>query len=60
MKYYYYFTDLGTGYNNNILTSEYKEYILIYNIKNEDKKENLYLKYIPDNRKIKLSPKIID
>lgn len=58
LKYYYYFSDVGKGYKNNVLnTSEYEEYILIYNIKNEDKDEKLTFNYLGSDRKIKLSPK---
>lgn len=61
LKYYYYFSDLGTGYRNNILdTEKYSEYLLIYNIKNEDKNSELILNYINSDRKIKLSPEILD
>lgn len=61
LKYYYYFTDLGVGYKNNVLdTNEYKEYLLIYNIKNEDEDGQFKLKYIENGRKIKLSPEVID
>ena len=61
LKYYYYFSDLGVGYRNNILdTEEYKEYLLIYNIKNEDKDDKFILKYIGNDRKIKLSPEVLD
>lgn len=61
LKYYYYFTDLGVGYNNSILdTEEYKEYLLIYNIKNEDKDSKFKLNYIVNGRKIKLNPEVID
>lgn len=57
MKYYYYFTDIGKGYRNNILnTDNYTEYILVYNIKNEDKNKKLVVNYIGNNRKIKLTP----
>ena len=61
MKYYNYFTDLGIGYKNRELsTDEYKEYLLIFNIKNEDKKYKFKLNYIGSDRKIKLSPEVID
>lgn len=60
LKYYYYFSDLGIGYKNNILdVEEYKEYLLIYNIKNLDKESNFKLNYLESNRMIKLSPEII-
>lgn len=61
MKYYYYFSDLGIGYKSQVLDTEnYKEYLLIYNIKNEDKDHNFKLNYIDSERKIKLSPEILD
>lgn len=61
MKYYNYFSDLGIGYKNKILsTEEYKEYLLIYNIKNEDVKYKFELNHINSDRIIKLSPKVID
>lgn len=60
LKYYYYFSDLGIGYKNNILdTGEYKEYLFIYNIKNEDKDSNFKLNYIVNDRKIKLNLEVI-
>ena len=60
LKYYYYFSDLGMGYRNNILdTEEYKEYLLIYNIKNEDRNDKFILKYIDSDRNIKLSTEIL-
>lgn len=61
LKYYNYFKDLGVGYNKEILdTKEYKEYLLIYNIKNEDKDLKFNLNYIGDNRIIKLNPEKLD
>ena len=60
-KYYYYFDDIGTGYKNNILsTDSYSEYIFIYNIKNEDKDSDFILKYLGNEKKIKLSPEVLD
>lgn len=60
LKYYYYFSDLGIGYKNNKLdTNEYQDYLLIYNIKNEDSNSKLVLNYLANNRKIKLSPEIL-
>lgn len=57
LKYYYYFSDLGVGYNDNVLdTDNYNEYLLIYNIKNEDKDDEFVLDYLGSDRKIKLSP----
>lgn len=61
LKYYYYFSDLGIGYKNNVLdTEEYKKYLLIYNIKSEDRNSEFKLNYLDNDRKIKLSPKILD
>ena len=61
LKYYNYFTDLGVGYNKEVLdTNEYKEYLLIYNIKNEDKDSNFTLIYLGNNRKIKLNPELLN
>jgi len=61
LKYYHYFSELGVGYKNNKLDTEnYKEYLLIYNIKNEDKNSKLELNYLGNDRKIKLNPEILD
>lgn len=61
LKYYYYFSDLGVGYKSNILDmNEYKEYILIYNIKNEDRDNVFKLNYLNSDRKIKLNLETID
>lgn len=61
LKYYYYFSDLGIGYKNNVLDmEEYKEYLLIYNIKNEDKESEFKLNYLDSNRKIILNPNVIN
>jgi len=55
MKYYLYFNDIGKGYRDNILsTSNYEEYILVYNIKSEDSDEELSFRYIGKDRKIRL------
>lgn len=57
MKYYYYFTDIGRGYRNNILSTDgYTQYILVYNIKNDDIKKGFVINYIGNNRKIKITP----
>ena len=57
----FYFTALGVGYNKEVLdTNEYKEYLLIYNIKNEDKDSNFTLIYLRNNRKIKLNPELLN
>ena len=61
LKYYYYFDDIGKGYRNNILsTSEYNEYILVYNIKSNDKDGKLEFKYLGSDRVIKIKPDIIN
>lgn len=61
LKYYNYFKDLGVGYDKEVLdTNEYKKYLLIYNIKNEDKDSNFSLNYLGNGRKIKLSPENLD
>lgn len=61
LKYYYYFDDVGKGYKNNILsTSEYSEYILVYNIKSNDKDNKLMFSYLDSEREIKLSPKDLE
>ena len=60
LKYYYYFSDLGIGYRNNVLnTSAYKEYLFIYNIKNEDRDSEFIFKYIDSDRKIRINLKEI-
>lgn len=61
LKYYYYFSDVGKGYKNNILsTSDYEDYILIYNIDSDDKDDKLSINYIGSERKIKLTPEILE
>lgn len=61
LKYYNYFTDIGKGYNKEYLSlDEYTEYILIYNIKNEDKNKKLIIHDIAVDKKIKLNPKTLD
>ena len=61
LKYYYYFEDVGIGYREQELdTSDYEDYIFIYNIKKEDQEEEFKLNYIIDERKIKLNPTILD
>lgn len=58
LKYYYYFSDLGKGYRDYVLsTSEYDNYILIYNIDSEDKDDSLSFNYLGSERKIILSVK---
>lgn len=60
-KYYLYFTDIGVGYKNATLDTEnYKDYIFIYNINNTDKDDTFYLRYIVNDKKIKLSLEEID
>ena len=62
LKYYYYFSDLEIpGYRKQELnTKEYKNYLLIYNIKKEDENQKFKLDYIVSERKIKLSPMKLD
>lgn len=61
LKYYLYFSDIGKGYRNNVLsTSEYNEYILVYNIKSVDKGSNLEFKYLGNNRVINIKPDILN
>lgn len=61
LKYYNYFSSLGKGYKNNILnTDEYTEYILVYNIKSDDKDKKLMFKYLGNDRKIEIKPDILD
>lgn len=56
MKYYYYFSDLGRGYRDNILnTNDYDEYIFVYNIKSEDSDDRLLFNYIGSERSIILN-----
>ena len=61
-KYYNYFTDIGYGYlkDTKLNTNEYEEYIFIYNIKDEDKDSKLILKYLGNNKKVRIKPKKID
>ncbi len=61
LKYYLYFSDIGNGYKNNVLsTNEYSEYILVYNIKSDDKDNKLMFSYLGNEKEIKLSPKDLD
>ena len=61
LKYYYYFSDLGVGYRENILdVNDYKDYILVYNINSEDADEKMIFDYVGKDRNINLSPKYID
>lgn len=61
LKFYNYFKDIGTGYRDYTLsTSEYEDYILVFNIDNSDKDSTLKLKYIQNEQLIKLNPKILD
>lgn len=57
-KYDKYLIDLGTVYNNNTLTSEYNNYLLVYEIPKEDINQNMKLIYLEDgkNIKIKINP----
>lgn len=61
LKYYNYFTDIGKGYNKQYLSLDnYTEYLLIYNIKNEDKNSKLIIHDIAVDKKIKLNPQELD
>lgn len=60
LKYYYYFSDLGKGYYNSVLDmNDYNNYILIYNIDNDDIKNKLTIRYIRNDRKFKIKPETI-
>ncbi len=57
LKYYYYFTDIGSGYyKENLNMNEYTSYIFIYNIDNSDKASKYIIRYLGNNRKIKIKP----
>ncbi len=59
LKYYNYFTDIGYGYKKTyLITDNYKEYLLIYNINNKDAKR-LYLHNLDNDRKVRLKPETI-
>lgn len=62
LKYYLYFDKLGIGYKNQeISTDTYMDYLLIYNIDMPTKENAKYiLEYLVENKKIKLSPQILD
>lgn len=61
LKYYYYFDDIGKGYRNNILSiSEYTEYILVYNIKSVDRDSDFVFKYLDSDRKIIITPEVLE
>ena len=62
LKYYNYFSDLGNGYlkDTYLDTSKYTEYLLMYNIKDEDKDSELILKYLGNNKRIKITPEVLD
>lgn len=62
LKYYNYFSDLGNGYikDSYLNTDGYKDYIIIYNIKDEDKDSKLILKYLGNNKRIRIKPEVID
>lgn len=60
LKYYYYFSDLGKGYYNSVLdTNNYNNYILIYNVDNDDIRKKFTIRYIRNNRKFKIKPDVI-
>jgi len=61
LKYYYYFSDIGIGYKNNILsTDKYTDYMFIYNISNEDNNSKFILKYLGNEKRVRLSPEVLD
>lgn len=61
LKYYHYFNDVGRGYRNNVLsTSGYEEYILIYNINNDDSDGKFVFKYIGNDKDIKLNLGVLE
>ena len=48
------------GYKNNILdTNNYSDYTFVYNINNDDKDFDFVLRYIGNDRTIKLSPEVL-
>ena len=58
-KYYNNFTDIGIGYRNYKLnTSEYKNYILMYNVDTSDK--DFKLNYLNSSQMVKLNPQKLD
>lgn len=60
LKYYYYFSDIGSGYYKEDLNmNDYTSYILIYNIDNSDKANKYIIRYIRNNRKIRIKPTLI-
>lgn len=60
-KYYNYFTDIGVGYRDNILsTDKYQNYILIYNINNIDKDNEFKLDYLNSNKLIRLNLEVLE
>lgn len=61
LKYYYFFDDVGTGYGKSTLsTNDYTEYILVYNIKKEDKRHGFVIDYLGNDRKIRLAPSVLE
>lgn len=60
LKYYYYFSDIGNGYYKEELNmNDYTSYIFVYNIDNSDKKDKYIIRYIKDNKKIRIKPQEI-
>lgn len=53
-NHYEYFTDIGTGYNNNKISKEEKNYIAVYIIKDEDIDHEMIIRYA-DKLKVKNS-----
>lgn len=62
LKYYNYFSNIGSGYlkGTQLNTDDYMDYIIIYNIKDEDKDSELILKYLGNNKRIKITPEVLD
>lgn len=48
------FFDVGTGYNNEIITSEGNDYLLIYEIPTNFVDDEMYLVYFENNKKIRI------
>ena len=61
-KYYNYFSDVGSGYlkGTYLNTDDYEEYIIIYNIRSDERKSWMTIKYLGNNKKIRITPKKID
>lgn len=61
LKYYYYFSDIGSGYyKENLNMNDYTSYIFVYNIDNSDIDNNYVIRYIKNDKKIKIKPTLIN